>query len=74
MLTFIEGEHKNEISAGEQFQMKSTIDFLFVNGSKVFLVRIQMPFQNNDFEPSISQYSIAVRISLLCKVGNWETL
>ena len=59
MLTFTEGEHKNEISTGKQFQMNSTIDFLFVNRSKVFLVRIQMPFQNNDFEPTISQYSIA---------------
>ena len=60
MLTFTEGEHKNEISTGKQFQMNSSIDFLFVNVSKVFLVRIQMPFQNNDFEPqyNISQYSI----------------
>ena len=60
MLTFTEGEHKNEISTGKQFQMNSNIDFLFVNTSKVFLVRIQMPFQiqNNDFAPPISQYSI----------------
>ena len=59
MLTFTEGEHKNEISTGEQFQMNSTIDFVFVNRSKVFLVRKQMPLQNNDFELPISQYSIA---------------
>ena len=59
MLTFTEGEHKNEISTDKQFQMNSNIDFLFVNRSKVFLVRIQMLFQNNDFKPPISQYSIA---------------
>ena len=59
MLTFTEGEHKNEIPTGKQFQRNSTIDFLFVNRCKVFLVRIQMPFQNDDFEPPISQYSIA---------------
>ena len=59
MLTFTAGEHKNEISTGKQFQMNLTIDLLFVNKSKVFLARIQIPFQNNDFEPPISQYSIA---------------
>ena len=59
MLAFTEGEHKNEISTGKQFQMNSTIDFLFVNMSKVFLVRIQMLFQNNEFAHPISQYSIA---------------
>ena len=58
MLTFTEGEHKNEISTGKEFQRNSTIDFLFVNRSKVFLVRVQMSFRNNDFEPPISQYSI----------------
>ena len=59
MLTFTEGEHKNEISTHKQFQINSTIDFLFVNRSKVFLFRVQVSFQNNDFEPPISQYSIA---------------
>ena len=41
MVTFTEGEHKNEISAGKQFQTHSTIDFLFVNRSKVFLLNIR---------------------------------
>ena len=59
MVAFTEGELKNEISTGKQFQSNSTIDFLFVNKSKVFLVRIQTLFQNNDFEHPISQYSIA---------------
>ena len=57
MLTFTEGEHKNETA--KQFQTNSTIDFFFVNRPKVFLVRTQTLFQNNDFEPPISQYSIA---------------
>ena len=59
MVAFTEGEHKNEISTGKQFQSNSTIDFLFVNKCNVFLVRIQTLFQHNDFEPQISQYSIA---------------
>ena len=59
IVAFTEGELKNEISTGKQLPSNSTIDFLFVNKSKVFLVRIQTLFQNNDFEHPISQYSIA---------------
>ena len=59
MLTFTEGELKNEISTGKQFQINSTIDLLLVKRSKVFLVRMQTLFPNNDFEPPISQYSIS---------------
>ena len=59
MLTFAEGELKNEISTGKQFQINSTIDFLLVKRSKVFPVRMQTLFPNNDFELPISQYSIS---------------
>ena len=59
MLTFTEGEPKNEISTGKQSQINSSIDFLFVSRSKVLPVRKQTLFENNDFEPPILQYSIA---------------
>ena len=59
MLAFAEGELKNEISTGKRFQINATIDFLLVKRSKVFSVRMQILFPNNDFEPSISQYSIS---------------
>ena len=59
MLTFAEGELKNEISTCKQFQINSTIDFLLVKRSKVFTVRMQTLFPNNDFEHPISQYSIS---------------
>ena len=58
MFTFAEGELKNEISTGKQFQINSTIDLLLVKRSKAFLVRMQTILPNNDFELPISQYSI----------------
>ena len=59
MLTFAEGELRNEISTGKPFQINSTIDFLLLKRCKVFPVRTQTLFPNNDFEPPISQYSIS---------------
>ena len=57
MLTFTEGEHKNE--TGKQFQTNSTIDFFFVNRPKEFLVRIQMSFQNNVLNPQCRNIRLA---------------
>ena len=57
--TFAEGQLQNEISTCEQFQIDSSIDFLVVKRSKAVSVRIQTLFQNNNFELTISQYSIS---------------